>query len=993
MSNVTKLSGAIKFALFVGTASSAATVSAVAQESEAKTLDRVEVTGSRIKRADVETSQPIFTMDKEAIQAQGLTSIGDVIQNLTANGSALNTTFNNGGNGETRVSLRNLGSGRTLVLVNGRRWVGGTGLGGAVDLNTIPTAAVERIDVLKDGASTLYGSDAIAGVINVVLKKDYEGAEANVYFGQFGEGDGMKQAFDATIGAVGADGRFTAMMGASYVKEEPVMAGAREISAVPVYGTGVLFGSSTSPNGRFGFGSDRCQRQDNSGNVLWINPDTGALTTTDLGDDNKAWVAAGNQRPNSIAGSLCQPGTVTRDGSAGGNTTAAFRLRTGADAYNFAPDNYLVTPQERISTFARGRLQITDNVAADIQLTYNNRKSEQLLAAMPVTLGYLVGGGLTSDLFISQYNQYNPFGEDVTRVQRRVVETGGRSFRQNVDTFGFSGALEGSFEIGDRYFSWDAGMVYARNDQNDTTDGLFNVLALRQALGPSQGGVCYQNYDPGTSTYSNPIAGCVPLNLLGGVGTITPEMLGFSGFVAHDEFGYKMKQYFANISGDVFELPAGMVSFAAGLERRSESGFDQPDALINSGNTTGNARTATKGSYSLEEAYVEFAVPVLKDAFLAKSLELSIASRYSDYSNFGDTTNSKFGFKWNINDELLVRGNWSEGFRAPSIAELYQGVSDSYPQVADPCNDNLYGNLSAAAKARCVADGAPVGGYDQANSQILVQVGGSTDLMPETSTSKTLGFVWSPTETFDVSVDWWKIELEDTITAYGAQFILDQCIVEGVSNFCNLYTRGPDGSVASLLSTNLNSGLSRVEGYDITANYRIDLGDWGNLSFNWDTTYMADNQSDYNADGVIDAEDGGSIVGQYFDRSNNWEWRSNLMTRWSKGDFSATWSTRFYSEQVESCNDLEYYGFGDLCSDPNPNYDDEGLTGTNHIGGTTYHDISFSYKAPWDAKITLGINNVFEKEPPVSFTTFANSFDPQYEIPGRFWYMRYEQKF
>ncbi|MEP6635014.1 MAG: TonB-dependent receptor plug domain-containing protein, partial [Luteimonas sp.] len=146
---------------------------------DATTLDRIEVTGSRIKRTDYETSQPVFSLSRDEIQAQGLTSVGDVIQNLTANGSTLNTTFNNGGNGETRVSLRNLGSNRTLVLVNGHRWVGGTGLGGAVDLNTIPTAAVERIEVLKDGASTIYGSDAIAGVVNVILRQNFDGAEAN----------------------------------------------------------------------------------------------------------------------------------------------------------------------------------------------------------------------------------------------------------------------------------------------------------------------------------------------------------------------------------------------------------------------------------------------------------------------------------------------------------------------------------------------------------------------------------------------------------------------------------------------------------------------------------------------------------------------------------------------------------------------------------------------------------------------------------------------
>ena len=247
----TQLRDAITFALAVGTTAAAGTGVAFAQETEKQTttLDRIEVTGSRIKRADIETSQPIFSLSRDDITAQGLTSVGDVIQNLTANGSTLNSTFNNGGNGETRVSLRNLGSNRTLVLVNGRRWIGGTGLGGAVDLNTIPTAAVERIEVLKDGASTIYGSDAIAGVVNVILRQNFEGAEANAYFGQFDKGDGTRQAYDFTIGSTGE--RFSAMLGFGYVKEEPVMAGDRYISKEPTYSTGNVFGSGTSPNGRF----------------------------------------------------------------------------------------------------------------------------------------------------------------------------------------------------------------------------------------------------------------------------------------------------------------------------------------------------------------------------------------------------------------------------------------------------------------------------------------------------------------------------------------------------------------------------------------------------------------------------------------------------------------------------------------------------------------------------------------------------------------------
>ena len=960
----TKLRDAISFAIAVGATAFAGTGVALAQDAtgDATNLDRIEVTGSRIKRIEVETSQPVFTLNREEIQAQGLTSVGDVIQNLSANGSALNSTFNNGGNGETRVSLRNLGSARTLVLVNGRRWVGGTGLGGAVDLNTIPTAAVERIEVLKAGASSIYGSDAIAGVVNLILRTDFEGAEANAFIGAYDKGDGFRESYDLTVGT--SDDRFNVMFGAGYVKEEEVFAGDRDISAEPFFRTGNLLGSSTTPNGRFAL----CTGV--------VNPITGACSVTQT-------------RPNGTTGQF------TYDP---GQSGTSWRNYAGTDAYNFAPLNYLVTPQERKSLFGRASLDLTEDVSAFITATYNNRRSEQLLAAMPIVLGSGPGAGVQArTVSISEFSLYNPFGEPVSYIQRRANETGGRSFNQNVDTFGFNGGLEGSFEHWDRYFTWDAGFNYARNDQNDTTNGLFNIPALRQALGPSEirGGVPVCVTAPGGAV----IAGCVPLNLLGAQGSITPDMLAFSSFVAHDEFGYKMKQYYVNGTAELFELPGGTMAVAAGLEHREESGFDQPDALINSGNTTGNARTATNGKYDVDEAYVELAIPLLKDIPFADLLEFNLASRISDYSNFGDTTNSSFGFKWQPIEDVLVRGNWAEGFRAPSIAELYQGVSDSFPQIADPCSTTFgggYNQLTPEQQARCTAQGVPVGGYDQGNTQIRISVGGNENLQPETSVTKTLGVVFNPSalEGFDVSLDWWKIDLEDTITSFSGQFILDQCIEEGIGAFCN-YTRSAGGNIDTLLSGGINVGAAEVEGWDLTLNYRMPESDWGRFSFTWDTTYLSSFKTDNDADGDVDEDDGGSVVGEYFDRDNNWRIRSNLMTRWEKGDIGATLFTRYYSRQEEDCpfyyND---YGFGELCNDAITDVDGINQPGSqNQIGSRIYHDLSVYWKAPWNAKVTLGVNNVLDKDPPLAYTSFANSFDPQYEIGGKFIYMQYNQRF
>ena len=332
------LSQAVKMALY-GTAALAVATPVLAQD-DAEQLETIQVIGSRIKRTDIETSQPVFVIEREDLQKTGLTSVGDILQDLTTNGAALNTTFNNGGNGETQIDLRNLTANRTLVLVNGKRWV--SGLGGAVDLNTIPVTIIERVEVLKDGASAIYGSDAIAGVVNITTRDTYDGAEASAYLGENEEGDGRTELYDFTIGS--STDRASVVMNASYTKQEPIFAGDREISANPLFGfngNNVNVGaSSTTPFGRFGFGS------------------------------------TGGRLPNGAPGTLTLiPG---RAGTAAGDFTP-FDLSTAG--YNFAPDNYLLTPQERIGIYVQGRYQITDDISFNTSIVYNERKSEQQLAA------------------------------------------------------------------------------------------------------------------------------------------------------------------------------------------------------------------------------------------------------------------------------------------------------------------------------------------------------------------------------------------------------------------------------------------------------------------------------------------------------------------------------------------------------------------------------------------------------------------------------------
>ncbi|KOQ71940.1 TonB-dependent receptor plug domain-containing protein [Stenotrophomonas maltophilia] len=911
-----KLRDAVLVALVAGVASTA-----TAQAQEATNLDRISVTGSRIKSTDIETSQPVLSLTRADIEKQGVTSVADILQRVAANGAALNRTFNNGGDGSAGVSLRNLGAERTLVLVNGRRWT--TGLDGSVDLNTIPTAMIERIDVLKDGASTIYGSDAIAGVVNIITKQNFDGAEANVYKGQYSDGDGEREAYDFTLGTV--TDRASITVGASYVNEKSVMAGDRKISA-----GGPPFFSGQSATGIPG-----------------------------------SYVRNGNQY-------IIINGVETP-------------FDANVHGYNTAPDNYLLTPNERTSLFVLGSYNVTDNITFRTEAMYNERKSEQLLASMPVTGQRL-----------SAASMYNPYGVELTGVNRRFNESGGRSFNQNVKNWHFYGGFEGFFEFADRNFDWDVGYRYDKTDQNDLTYGLFNRQRLAEAYGPS---ALRDGKPVCLNSAGAVIAGCVPINPLGGLGSISQEALDYTSFTAHDSASLVSKGYYANISGEIVQLPAGALGFAAGYEYRKETGQFDPDAFIASGLSTGNGAAPTKGGYDLNEFFVELSIPVLADLPGAKLLDFSVASRYSDYSNFGNTTNNKFGFRWKPIDDLMIRGNYSEGFRAPSINNLYRGDTDSFETYIDPCSSNA-GLRTGAVAAQCAAQGVPANfiqpGAGAGRKQTVVPFTwqANPNLKPETSTSKTLGLVWSPSFVtgLNVTLDWWQIKVEDAITRPAIQDIMSYCYggtPQQQAAYCGLITRDPNyGTVNQRYTiTNVNMPLQnlasyKVEGWDLGLAYRLPETSFGQFTISWDSTYLSKWDTKSTQDSPVEGRQG-----RYRDQDPYWRIRSNLYVDWSYGDFGVNWGLRYKSGMREECpfsptQDPETFPY---CSD--------GAKGENHIASTTYHDIQVRYNTPWKGTIMLGLNNAFDKDPPVSYSVRANMFDPQYDLPGRYMYMQYKQKF
>lgn len=969
-----ELSQAVRLALTLGAASTAAVAAPAFAQSEQQSgqqLETITVVGSRIKRADIETSQPVFQISREELQATGLTTVGDILQDITTGGASINRTFNNGGDGSVTISLRNLGSNRTLVLVNGRRWV--TTLGAAVDLNTIPTAVIERIDILKDGASAVYGTDAIGGVVNIVLRENFEGLESSAYYGQYEEGDGVTQLYTMTMGT--ASDRGSVVVSASYNKIEGVFAGDRALSAVPLVGFAGgdtrVGASTTAPWGRFGFSP-----------AGFANP--------------------GNRTPTGVLGTIrFTPGAPANPAAGVPANYALFNVAT--DGYNFAPDNLLETPQEVISLYGSGRYNLTDNITFRTEFVYNERRSNQQLAPMPLVFGPGFGSGLAAQIIIPANNFYNPFGAPVTRAQFRPT-TFPRIFTQDVDTFYFAGGIEGSFDLFDRPWSWDVNYSYNDNEYREGTTGQFNLNRLATGLGPSfrdASGVIR------CGTPTAPIAGCVPLNIFNGAEGFTNEMFRYASFRSTDNIYRKTYSYSANLTGEIFELPAGPVAVATGYEYRREFGFDRPDALIQSGVSTGNIRQETEGGFALDEFYGEFLVPILKDAPLAERLEFRAAARFSDYSNFGDTTNLSAGFTWKPYADLLVRGNYNEGFRAPSILELFRGQSDSFPTLLDPCSVPRFAQQSPETQARCrngIAGipGTPAG-YEQANTQIRITLGGNPNLQPETAKSKTLGLVYSPgfLEGFDVSLDWYNIQITNTIGTLGAQFLVTDCYVRGNLPSCAAISRDPaTGSITNVLATTRNTLVGdEAEGYDLTLNYRFDT-DWGRFRITWDNAYVSffgDKGQPRNGDVLIDGSvSSGNFVGNYGGRGGGayWRLRSNLTTNWEMGDWGATLGARYFSDLDEDCSFILFepavaqaYGCQPFQSAIFPD-------GVRKLGATTYFDGQVRWTAPWNATVTVGGRNLFDRDPPVSFDTFANSFDPAYDLPSsRFWYVQYTQRF
>ncbi|PPU93298.1 TonB-dependent receptor [Xanthomonas albilineans] len=949
---------AVSSTLFAGAPGLAGAQQGTAAASATTTLDGVQVTGTRIRRAEVEGQVPVQRLSRADIERTGLTSIGDVLQQLTASGSALNAKFNSSGNfgfppdgsgvgaGSAQVDLRHLGAKRVLVLVDGMRWVNessASGVGAATDLNTIPLAIVERIEVLEDGASSLYGSDAIAGVVNIITRRSFEGGQVTLSDGLYDKGDGANKGVDLAWGH--SSERASVFVGASDTKQDPIYARDRTQSSYPVPGTGVSFGSSATPDGRF----------------IFIDPNTGAQQ--DLTPNH------GVASPR-YAGS---PGCGRRDD---------YHCFSTADRYNFALSNLLLTPSERKGVYGQLRFFFNDEMQWYLKLLGNRRTSTNQAAPEPIFLGPGAGTGnpLADNVFVSAANPYNPFGfaldpaRNLIMIARRPVEGGMRVFEQRVDTHYIGTGLIGSFQGADRTWFWDVDATYSKNHAEQTNHGSYNIYNINLALG-----------DPVACAA---VAGCVPLNLFGGAGSITPDMLRWIQPVVHDRSQNVLTQFTSNLSSDLFRLPAGAVSFATGIEYRRYEGWYQPDPLTVIGHYNGVPSLPTQGSYDVKEAYLELSVPIFADSPLGDKLDLSLAGRYSDYSTFGGEFTPKYGLRWQVSPDFVLRTGYADGFRAPSIGELYGSAARADLILSDPCSIGLGGNAPRGSASHCAALGAPVG-YQQANAQISVTTGGNRALKPEKARSFSAGFVWSPwfassvpwSDHFDVDVTFYRHDIDGAIQAINAQTQLDACVQTLSPIYCQGITRAATGVINGFNNRLTNLGAIKTDGWDVGMFWSSPETALGRFKLRWQNTFVTRYVATGAAGQVQPQRPGVEVVDSAIP-----EWTSNMTLDWARGRWNASWTLRHLSALTEQCGDAVVFP---VCSNQ--------VAGTNTLAAMTYHDAQVGYRFDWLKGLTVsgGVNNVFDKNPPICLSCSLNGYDAStYAIPGgRYLYARVDAKF
>jgi outer membrane receptor protein involved in Fe transport len=913
-------------------------------QAKAKTLEGLVVTGSLIRRVDAETASPVVRIDRAAISNSGKPVLGDVLQQMPAiSGNATNPANNSNGGGvasplleagggASRVSLRGLGINRTLVLVNGQRMAN-------ADVNLIPPDMIERIDVLAEGASTVYGSDAIGGVVNFILRKDFKGVQFSLNDGISSHGDAQRRGFNLTAGQTGDN--FSLVGGVDYNKYEPVLGVRRKFSKQQLYlssGAVSPVGSSSIPTGRI-------------------------------------------QLPASIAGpqygcAINSSGTANVTLAQGdGSSLSDYRCRLSSDTYNYAALNYIQTAQKRTNAFVLGSVKLSDNVTAFVDAFYNRTRSSGQDAPSPVGTG--------DGLIIPSTNPINPFGVTFSQnpipgdpnsgynFQTRLTGAGTRVHSYATDTGQINAGLRGNFGQESSWI-WDASVNYShtKRDQRDTNE--VDIPALQAAV--DAGANIFNQADPAVG------------DLLRG-GVQTPIYV----------FTQSTKQAQFDASGDLWDVPAGTIQLSAGaLYRKQSMNYTvSPFAVLDPVTTTCQilqeaCGSPGRGSFDVKEIYAETLIPLLANQPWAYSLNLNLGIRTSDYSTTGTTTNKKIAVEWRPIADLLVRGTVSQVFRAPNLNELYDGRTLVQPTLNDPCV-----HLSAAELAQhpTACQFVPVNWAGNSPAQVNTFYSGAATvgatLKPEQGKSIDLGLVYDPSwfPGLSTSVDFWHIYLSDTLTAIQGDTVVSSCFNNSASPYCAFIhredtTSRQPGQVFLINTPVVNLGNLSTTGIDYTLRYKVPHFDVGGtnpgdfragLSTSYTSTYK--NSATPGEPGAQSINYAGTYNQQF---GNIARWRGTATLNWERNNWSAQWQSR-YINHVTALNV------------------DAAIAGVNlPKASVVYHSIQLGYAVPSiHTRFDVGVDNLTDRQPPLIYQNGANyNVDTStYDVLGRYYWARATVKF
>lgn len=962
---------AVRFSLIAAaTASVAYTAPAFAQQ--APSLDTVVVTGSRIAKRDAIAESPILTVDSAAIETSGFVAVEQFLNTLPQVTPGISSQSNNpSSNGRAFLDLRGLGSNRNLVLIDGRRGMGSTG-GGVVDINTIPAALIDRTEIITGGAAAVYGADAIAGVVNFILKKNFEGVQIDGGYNITEEGDGMQWNTDITLGGTFADGRGSAVFNVGYYKRDDLYKGARKFSAQASSATGTFPGggwttgvntpSQAAVDAAFGPGA--CALN-GGGAGFQFNPD-GSLFCT------------------GVSGS---PLDVV--GYTGPDSWIATQFYPDIFSYNFEPDNILVLPMERWSFFTRSEYEMSDNFKPYVQAMFTNYNALQELAATPAsgTTGWNVpvtNPFITTqmaDLLATRANPTAPFA-----FSKRFNDLGGRTGDNTHDVWqavvGATGDIAGSW-------TYDAFASYGRSVQNEVQGGNVRRDRVQTLLDAADGGASL--CDGGLNLF-----GAAPQT------NISADCAAYISLEAKNLTTVIQRNIEAVATGDLFELPAGPVQAAIGASWRDISLKFQPDGGLQPGLVAGfNQQLPVSGKLNYGDLFAEVSVPILHDLPLIQSLSVTGGFRNTDNNLFGNESSWKLSLDWKLIDSLRFRGGFQKAVRSPNINELFAPQLNNFPTFtnSDPCNTTgaiaaqyRNGPNGAQVQALCAAQSAVAGaaGYFQPAGQANGITGGNPNLTPETSDSWTAGFVFSSHadspmfERFTFSLDYFSIELEEVIAAVGAVTIVQRCFNRDNANpgydmnnsWCQLFNRDQgNGGVIELQQLSQNQAFLTVTGVDFAADWRFPLGErGGDLGFSLIGTWTDTSESQTTS--VDPVYDFAGSIGQVT-ASAVPEWRGTFTTSWSYRDLGVQATARYIDEMIHA----------NVVTGSSP------LANTG-VDATWYLDLAGTYNLNDNLSFRLGVSNVTNQEPRLYTPNVQANTDPStYDVLGRRYFAGVKMRF